>query len=59
MAGAVLRHAFTTLHLGRVVGLTWPENVPSQRVLEKIGMRFHEEATHYGRTMRVYVADRP
>jgi ribosomal-protein-alanine N-acetyltransferase len=59
MAAAVLRHAFTTLGLPRVVGLTWPENVPSQRVLEKIGMHFDHEATHYERTMRVYVADHP
>jgi [ribosomal protein S5]-alanine N-acetyltransferase len=56
MAAAVLTHAFTVLDLARVIGLTWPENVPSQRVLEKIGMRFDHEAIHYGRTMRVYVA---
>jgi ribosomal-protein-alanine N-acetyltransferase len=59
MAAAVLRHALGALGLARVVGLTWPQNVPSQRVLEKIGMRFDREATHYERTMRVYVADRP
>jgi RimJ/RimL family protein N-acetyltransferase len=59
MARAVLRHAFESLALARVVGITWPENVPSQRVLERIGMRFVHEATHYGRTMRVYEAERP
>jgi len=40
------------------VGLTWPENVPSQRVLEKIGMRREDDAEHYGRTMFVYSAMR-
>ena len=44
--------------LPRVIGLTWPENAPSQRVLEKIGMRFEGEAIHYGHTMRVYAATR-
>jgi len=58
MSAAVLHHAFTTLDLSRVIGLTWPENVPSQRVLEKIGMTFDHEAVHYGRAMRVYVVDR-
>lgn len=58
MAGAVLAHAFDTLRLSRVVGLTWPENVASQRVLVKIGMRLEGTAEHYGRTMQVFVAER-
>ena len=58
MAAAVLAHGFDGLGLACVVGLTWPENVPSQRVLEKIGMRFKGEAVHYGRTMRTYAASR-
>ena len=59
MASAVLAHAFAALALARIVGLTWPENVPSQRVLTKIGMRRQADAEHYGRTMRVYAATRP
>ena len=57
-ARAVLTHGFATLRLSRIVGVTFPENVPSQRVLVKIGMRPDGEAEHYGRTMRVFVADR-
>ena len=45
--GRVLAHGFDGLGLARIVGLTWPENVPSQRVLEKIGMR-RQGAEHYG-----------
>ena len=56
MARAVLAHAFDTLGLVRVVGLTWPENVASQRVLEKIGMCREADAEHYSRTMFVYSA---
>jgi len=58
MARAVLAHGFDNLGLARIVGLTWPENVPSQRVLEKIGMRREPDALHYGRSMQVYAATR-
>jgi RimJ/RimL family protein N-acetyltransferase len=58
MARAVLAHGFENLGLARIVGVTWPENVPSQSVLEKIGMRREPDAEHYGRTMRAYSATR-
>ena len=58
MAGAVLQHGFATLGLSRVLGLTWPENVASQRVLVKLGMRAVGREEHYGRSMQVYVAER-
>lgn len=56
MARAVLAHGFETLRLVRIVGVTFPENVPSQRVLRNIGMREEAEAVHYGRRMRVFAA---
>jgi RimJ/RimL family protein N-acetyltransferase len=58
MARAVMAHGFDTLGLARIVGVTYPENEPSQRVLLKIGMRAEGEAVHYGRTMRVFAAER-
>lgn len=58
MAQAVLVHALQTLGLERVVGLTWPENVASQRVLLKIGMTPCGVEQHYGREMNVYEARR-
>ena len=56
MARAVLAYGFGSFALPRIIGLTWPENVPSQRVLEKIGMRREADGEHYGRLMRVYSA---
>lgn len=56
-ARAVLAHGFTTLALSRIVGVTYPENVASQQVLRKIGMREAGQAEHYGRTMQMFVAD--
>jgi len=57
MARAVLDHAHGTLRLPRVIGLTWPENQASGRVLGKIGMQFRGTAVHYGRPMRPYVSE--
>ena len=54
MARACWTHGFAALGLARIIGLTFPENVPSQRVLEKIGMRSEGTAEHYGHTMRMY-----
>jgi RimJ/RimL family protein N-acetyltransferase len=59
MAAAVVAHGFRTLGLPRIVGLTWPENAASQRVLRKVGMHERGVETHYGREMRVFVAERP
>ena len=42
-----------------MIGLTWPENVASQRVLEKIGMVPRGTSFHYGRDMRLYVTEVP
>lgn len=58
MANAVLEYGFGELGLSRIIGLTWPENVASQRVLLKIGMHASGVEQHYGRTMQVYVASR-
>jgi RimJ/RimL family protein N-acetyltransferase len=37
-AKAVLAHAFDSLHLNEIVSFTVPANLPSRRVMEKIGM---------------------
>jgi RimJ/RimL family protein N-acetyltransferase len=57
MARAVLAHAHGTLRLPRLIGLTWPENEASSRVLEKIGMQRRGTALHYGREMQLYVSE--
>ncbi|WLR42049.1 GNAT family protein [Bacillus carboniphilus] len=38
-AMALLRHGFETINLHRIVDTCQPENIPSYRVMEKIGMR--------------------
>lgn len=58
-ARAVTDYAFSTLKLERLLGLTFPANVASQRVLEKTGFAFAREAEWYGMTMREYFREAP
>ena len=59
-AGRVsLRFGLKKLAVDFVVGIVHPENLPSQRVLEKIGMTRHERACYFGMDCYRYVADRP
>jgi len=57
-ARAALDVALGPLGLGRVVALAWPQNEPSRRVMEKIGMRPDGVVTAYGREMTRHVAER-
>ena len=54
---ACLDVAFGPLGLDRVVALSYPENGPSVRVMQKIGMTDDGEIEAYGRRMVRYVAD--
>ncbi|MDX6523215.1 MAG: [ribosomal protein S5]-alanine N-acetyltransferase [Gaiellales bacterium] len=56
---ACLEVAFGQLGLRRVVALSYPENEPSVRVMQKIGMTADGEFEAYGRRMVRYVADAP
>ena len=47
-AHAVLAWGFQSVGLERIVAIVHPQNVASQRVLEKLGMRAIGAAVHYG-----------
>jgi len=49
-----LDFGFDELALEEIIGLVHPENLASRRVLEKIGMRFVEEAEYFGMGVRKY-----
>ena len=57
VARACLDVAFTQLGLPRVIALAYPENAPSVRVMQKIGMVPDGEVEAYGRRMVRYVVD--
>jgi RimJ/RimL family protein N-acetyltransferase len=45
---ASLQYGFESVGVGSVVGIVHPENIASQRVLEKLGMRFTERKQYFG-----------
>jgi RimJ/RimL family protein N-acetyltransferase len=58
-AHAILQYGFEKLNLSRLICLTVPENVASQKVAEKIGMSFEKEARDEIGLLRVYLIHKP
>jgi RimJ/RimL family protein N-acetyltransferase len=54
-AAACRDHARQVLGLSRLIAIIDPDNKPSQRVAEKIGLRFERDATHRSRDQRVLI----
>lgn len=57
-ASALLAYAFRTLGLFRVIGITHPDNVASQRVLVKSGLHDQGWGFYYNKRVRLFAADR-
>jgi [ribosomal protein S5]-alanine N-acetyltransferase len=57
-ARTVRDHAFGALKLPRVISLIHPENIPSRRVAEKIGMTPEKEITFRGFPTTVFALSR-
>jgi len=55
---ALLGYAFQTLALPQVVAVTYPENLASQRVLEKLGFARRGEVDYRGVRTAYYVISR-
>jgi ribosomal-protein-alanine N-acetyltransferase len=53
-ARASLRYGFEELKLERIVAVVNHGNVPSQRVLEKLGMKYTRDAHHYDADLMYY-----
>ena len=58
LARAWIAHAFAELGLERILGVAHPENVASQRVLEKAGLRFQGMTAYEGTKARLYAVER-
>ncbi len=57
-ASRCLQDGFKELDLELVIGLVHPGNLASQRVLEKIGLRFSNRAHYFGLELLRYTTDR-
>jgi RimJ/RimL family protein N-acetyltransferase len=58
-ASALVRYAFGTLGLERIVADIHPENLPSFRVAERIGMRFAGDGSYCGEPCKSFEMRRP
>jgi ribosomal-protein-alanine N-acetyltransferase len=58
-AQAVVDFGFRQLDMGRIIGLTLPENRASIRVLEKVGMKFEKTITIDGIQAAYYAMNAP
>jgi ribosomal-protein-alanine N-acetyltransferase len=57
-AAATLRYGFETVGLDRIVAVVRPQNIASQRVLEKIGLFYERNARYYELDVRYYGLNR-
>src|SRR5207237_533330 len=57
VATALIAHAFGDLGLFRVIGVTHPDNVASQRVLQKSGLTDQGWGIYYNRKVRLFAAE--
>jgi RimJ/RimL family protein N-acetyltransferase len=58
-AAAAVKCGFDALELERIVGLTLPGNAASERVLEKVGLRYEKNARFFDTDCRYYACARP
>lgn len=57
-ASASLRYGFEQLGLDRIVAVTRPDHLVSQRVLRKLGLTFERDAHYYGAEQVYYAINR-
>ena len=57
-ARELVRYGFDDLGLERIIGVTHPDNLASQRVLMKAGLRDEGWGEYYGTRLRLFAAQR-
>ena len=57
-ARACLRYGFERAGLPRIVAVAMPENLPSRRIMEKLGMRYEKNAHFYNHELAYYAINR-
>ncbi len=56
---AGLDYGFKMLKIPQIIGIVHPANIASQKVLEKIGLTFQEEAEYFGMACYKYLIKNP
>lgn len=57
-AAATVKYGLEILNLNKIIGLTRPENKASQRVLEKVGLKYRDNRHLFGMECRYYSRER-
>jgi ribosomal-protein-alanine N-acetyltransferase len=57
-AAAVMKYGFVQLRLERIVAVAYPENIPSQVIMKKLGMKYVKTARFIGGEWVYYVIER-
>lgn len=55
---ASLKYGFEEIRLERIVGIAKLENIASQRVMQKVGMKYEKNAHYYNSDVVYYALDR-
>lgn len=58
-AAVGIDYGFNQLGIDGIIGIVHPDNIASQRVLEKIGLEFQERAVYFGMDCFKYIANNP
>jgi ribosomal-protein-alanine N-acetyltransferase len=58
LARSMIQRGFGLLELDRIIGVTHPDNLASQRVLAKVGMRDEGWGRYYDQDLRLFAIDR-
>ena len=53
-----INYGFDHLQIPTIIGIVHPENIASQRVLEKIGLIFQEQAEYFGMECYKYLGEK-
>lgn len=59
MSKVLIDYGFNKLGLEQIAGITHPDNIASQNVLLKCGLRYVKDAVFYGFLDKYYVIDNP
>lgn len=59
MGKELINYGFHTLNLEKIVGITHPENLPSQNVLKKLGLNYIKDSFYYDMNVKFFEISKP
>jgi len=50
----LIKYGFQNLNLDKIIAIVHPENIASVRVLEKLGLEYNKDVSHFNMNLRFY-----